>query len=157
MSFSRFLSLSSVRFNLRDQFPLLTTKRVFWRGVAEELLWIISGSTSAKKLSEKKVGIWDANGSREFLDSRGLREEGKSTTVLQWNLVGKRQQLGIHSYQLDSKLTLLSVYRWGWSWWSLSPEPAGPLPANCSQRACPRTGLQSDAIGTHTQVQDHLI
>ena len=73
-----------IRFNLRDQFPLLTTKRVFWRGVAEELLWIISGSTSSKKLSEKKVTIWDANGSREFLDSRGLhhREEGTQNKVV---------------------------------------------------------------------------
>ena len=33
--------------------PLLTTKRVFWRGVAEELLWFIEGSTNAKKLAEK--------------------------------------------------------------------------------------------------------
>ena len=67
------------RFSLRDQFPLLTTKRVFWRGVAEEVLWFISGCTNGKKLSEKKVHIWDANGSREFLDARGLqhREEGE--------------------------------------------------------------------------------
>ena len=67
-----------VRFNLRDQFPLLTTKRVFWRGVVEELLWFVSGSTNAKELSSKNIHIWDANGSREFLDSRGLpnREEG---------------------------------------------------------------------------------
>ena len=51
---------------------------MFWRGVAEELLWFIAGCTNGKKLSEKKVHIWDANGSREFLDSRGLhhREEG---------------------------------------------------------------------------------
>ena len=59
-------------------FPLLTTKRVFWRGVLEELLWFIRGSTSAKELSEKNVRIWDQNGSREFLDKRGLQhhEEG---------------------------------------------------------------------------------
>lgn len=59
-------------------FPLLTTKRVFWRGVAEELLWFIRGSTNAKELSEKGVKIWDANGSKEFLEKQGLghREEG---------------------------------------------------------------------------------
>lgn len=47
--------------------------------MAEELLWFISGSTNAKTLAEKNVHIWDANGSREFLDQRGLsdREEGK--------------------------------------------------------------------------------
>ena len=39
-----------MRFNLRHSFPLLTTKRVFWRGVAEELLWFISGDTNANTL-----------------------------------------------------------------------------------------------------------
>lgn len=59
-------------------FPLLTTKRVFWRGVVEELLWFIKGSTNSKELSEKDVKIWDANSTRSYLDSIGLtnREEG---------------------------------------------------------------------------------
>ena len=47
------------RFNLRGQFPLLTTKRVFWRGVAEELLWFVAGSTNAKQLQEKKVHVYN--------------------------------------------------------------------------------------------------
>lgn len=63
-----------MRFNLRESFPLLTTKRVFWRGVAEELLWFIQGCTDANKLAEKNVRIWDANGSREFLDNLGLKD-----------------------------------------------------------------------------------
>lgn len=58
-----------MRFSLRDdRFPLLTTKRVFWRGVAEELLWFISGCTNANVLKDKGIHIWDGNGSREFLD-----------------------------------------------------------------------------------------
>ena len=41
----------NMRFSLRhNRIPLLTTKRVFWRGVAEELLWFISGSTDARVL-----------------------------------------------------------------------------------------------------------
>lgn len=54
------------------QFPLLTTKKVFWRGVVEELLWFIKGSTNSNILKEKGIGIWDGNGSREFLDKIGL-------------------------------------------------------------------------------------
>ena len=43
----------SMRYSLRDGIiPLITTKRTFWRGVVEELLWFISGSTNAKKLQE---------------------------------------------------------------------------------------------------------
>ncbi|CAI8054487.1 Thymidylate synthase [Geodia barretti] len=85
---------AQMRFNLRDQFPLLTTKRVFWRGVVEELLWFISGDTNAKHLSQKKVKIWDANGSRDFLDKRGLhhREEGDLGPVygFQWRHFGAK-------------------------------------------------------------------
>ncbi|KAL3842324.1 hypothetical protein ACJMK2_020353 [Sinanodonta woodiana] len=81
-----------MRFSLRDEFPLLTTKRVFWRGVAEELLWFIAGCTNGKRLSEKGIHIWDANGSREFLDSLGhtQREEGDLGPVygFQWRHFG---------------------------------------------------------------------
>ncbi|CAN1255921.1 Bifunctional dihydrofolate reductase-thymidylate synthase [Linum perenne] len=83
-----------MRFNLRKSFPLLTTKRVFWRGVLEELLWFISGSTSAKVLQEKGIHIWDDNASRDYLDRIGLkdREEGDLGPVygFQWRHFGAR-------------------------------------------------------------------
>lgn len=53
-------------------FPLLTTKRVFLRGIIEELLWFLRGDTNAKYLSDNGVKIWDGNSTRAFLDSRGL-------------------------------------------------------------------------------------
>lgn len=62
----------NMKFNLREEFPLLTTKKVYWKGVVEELLWFISGSTDANILKDKKVNIWNDNTSREFLDNRGL-------------------------------------------------------------------------------------
>lgn len=49
-------------------------KCVFWRGVAEELLWFVVGETNANKLVEKKINIWDGNGSCEYLDFIGLIE-----------------------------------------------------------------------------------
>lgn len=52
--------------------PLLTTKRIFWRGIVEELLWFISGNTNSNTLRDRNVHIWDANGSTEFLKKRGL-------------------------------------------------------------------------------------
>jgi len=60
--------------------PLLTTKRIYWKGILEELLWFIRGSTNTKELAKKGVHIWDVNASREFLDNRGLvyYEEGKN-------------------------------------------------------------------------------
>ncbi|KAF5947219.1 hypothetical protein HYC85_013176 [Camellia sinensis] len=83
-----------MRFNLRKSFPLLTTKKVFWRGVVEELLWFISGSTNAKVLQGKGIHIWDGNASRDYLDSIGLvdREEGDLGPVygFQWRHFGAR-------------------------------------------------------------------
>lgn len=47
-----------IRFSLRNHnFPLITTKKVFWRGLAEELLWFIKGSTNANELRERKAFI----------------------------------------------------------------------------------------------------
>lgn len=62
-----------LEFDLKTGFPLLTTKKVFFRGVAEELFWFLRGSTNANELIEKNVHIWDGNTSREFLDSMGLQ------------------------------------------------------------------------------------
>lgn len=48
-----------MRFDLREGFPLLTTKKVFLRGVIEELLWFLKGDTHVKYLQDKNVHIWD--------------------------------------------------------------------------------------------------
>ena len=63
-----------MRYDLSQSFPVLTTKDVFWRGVAEELIWFVNGHTNAKLLSDKKIRIWDGNASREFLDNLGFLE-----------------------------------------------------------------------------------
>lgn len=47
------------RHHLPDGFPLLTTKRLPFRWIAEELFWFLSGSTDVRKLQEKGVDIWD--------------------------------------------------------------------------------------------------
>jgi thymidylate synthase len=59
-------------FDLTKGFPLLTTKKMFLKGIIHELLWFINGSTDAKILQQKGVNIWNGNSSREFLDSIGL-------------------------------------------------------------------------------------
>jgi dihydrofolate reductase/thymidylate synthase len=55
-----------------DRIPLLTTKKIFFRGLVEELVWFISGSTDSKILESKGINIWKGNTTREFLDARGL-------------------------------------------------------------------------------------
>jgi len=81
-----------MRFDLRQGFPLLTTKKMPWKTILRELLWFIQGSTDNKLLQEKKVHIWDGNSSKEFLKSRGLDtyEEGDLGPIygFQWRHFG---------------------------------------------------------------------
>jgi thymidylate synthase len=60
--------------SIGTSFPLLTTKKMFFRGIVEELLWFLRGSTNAKELQDKGIHIWDGNSSREYLDSIGKQE-----------------------------------------------------------------------------------
>ncbi|WP_418969011.1 thymidylate synthase [Alloscardovia omnicolens] len=55
-----------MRFDLRKSFPLLTTKRVFFKGIAYELLWFLKGSSNINWLLEHNVHIWD-----EWADENG--------------------------------------------------------------------------------------
>ncbi|MBU6323605.1 MAG: thymidylate synthase [Patescibacteria group bacterium] len=48
-----------IRFDLSEGFPLLTTKKVYWKGVLEELYWFMSGQSNIKYLVDRNVHIWD--------------------------------------------------------------------------------------------------
>jgi len=56
----------SMRFDLRAGFPLLTTKKLHWKSIVHELLWIISGSTNIRPLTDNGVNIWN-----EWADDQG--------------------------------------------------------------------------------------
>ncbi len=55
-----------MRFNLSEGFPLLTTKRVFLKGVIHELLWFLKGDTNIKYLVDNGVHIWDSDAYRYY-------------------------------------------------------------------------------------------
>jgi thymidylate synthase len=88
-------SIFGCMINFKDiatSFPLITTKKMFFRGIVEELLWFLRGSTNAHELKKKKVHIWDGNSTREYLDSVGLDyPEGELGPVYgwQWRKFGK--------------------------------------------------------------------
>jgi thymidylate synthase len=55
-----------MRFDLRENFPMLTTKKLFLKGIIHELLWFLKGETNIKYLTENGVHIWD-----EWADAEG--------------------------------------------------------------------------------------
>jgi dihydrofolate reductase/thymidylate synthase len=62
----------TLEFDLQHGFPLLTTKNVSLYNIFHELMFFIKGETNTKLLKDLNVNIWNANTSREFLDSVGL-------------------------------------------------------------------------------------
>lgn len=54
-------------FDLKNGFPLLTSKKMFFRGIFEELLFFLKGDTNTKNLEDKKVLIWKGNTNKDFL------------------------------------------------------------------------------------------
>lgn len=71
-TYSSFGSLLKFKVKNGETFPLLTTKKVFFRGIVEELLWFLRGSTNSKELEDKGINIWKGNSTREYLNSIGL-------------------------------------------------------------------------------------
>lgn len=63
---------NNYKFNLRDGFPILTTKNVSFKNIYGELLWFLKGQTDAKILEKDNINIWRENSSRDFLDSNGF-------------------------------------------------------------------------------------
>jgi thymidylate synthase len=62
-----------LKFSLRNNtFPLMTTRKMFLRGIFAELMLFIRGQTNNQILEDQKISIWRGNTSREFLDLRGL-------------------------------------------------------------------------------------
>lgn len=98
--FGKMISFS----NISNFFPLMTSKRMFIKGIIEELLWFLKGSTNAKELQDKGVHIWDGNSSREYLDSIGLDYEENELGPIygwQWRSFGKVYKNGGDTCGID--------------------------------------------------------
>lgn len=95
---------AQMRFSLANgRFPLLTTKAMYWKGIVEELLWMLRGETSAKELDKRKVKIWNDNGSRATLDKMGFtsRQEGDLGPIygFQWRHFGAKYVSSATDYE----------------------------------------------------------
>ena len=89
----------TMRFNLSEGLPLLTTKKVFTKGIIYELLWFLKGDTNIKYLVDNNVHIWDDDAFRWFktLDFKYLEREESY-----YDEEDNKTHIGVHGcYKLD--------------------------------------------------------
>jgi thymidylate synthase len=105
----------TVRHNMQDGFPLLTTKKMAWKTMVTELLWFLRGDTNIKYLVDNNCHIWDGDAFKNFMDT----SEGDPDLI--WN-----QEQFINMIKTDDEFAkqwgeLGPVYgkqwrRWGIEW-----------------------------------------
>jgi thymidylate synthase len=111
-----------LRFDLSEGFPLLTTKKVFLRGIIHELIWFLQGSSNIKYLVDNDVHIWDEWPYKAYLQSQG--KEVPDSSSEQWKTGIKEFTEKIKTDEKFAKKygELGPVYGYQWRNW---PTPEG--------------------------------
>ena len=113
----------TIRHNMQDGFPVLTTKKMAWKTMVTELLWFLRGDTNIKFLVDNGCHIWDGDAFKNFMDT----SEGDPDLI--WN-----QEQFINMIKTDDEFAkqwgeLGPVYGKQWRSWENffydSPDPDG--------------------------------
>lgn len=145
------------RYSLREGFPLVTTKKMFTKGIIHELLWFLSGDTNVKYLQDNGVHIWDEWATKEQCARFG-REEGDLGPVYgklwrKWeNVVGHGWD-GYETKHIDQIANVIQQIKTNPS--SRRLIVSGWNPATCEQVALPpcHTLFQFNVSGVRLNCQ----
>lgn len=117
-----------IRFNMQEGFPLLTTKKVFTKGIVHELLWFLAGDTNIKYLVDNGVNIWVPDAYKKYVNSlrfgRKMQSSISDVSGPEWNPIS--QEEFIEKIKNDTEFSKLHgelgpVYGSQWRKWGTNP------------------------------------
>ena len=104
-----------MRFDLSDGFPLLTTKKTFWRGIVTELLWFLSGSSNIKPLLDVNNHIWDEWAWKHY--QMWATDDEKQEGLTQESFIEKLTTLPASDAFVKKYADLITIYGRMWRKW----------------------------------------
>ena len=116
------LSRATVLMNLQDGYPLLTTKKMFWKGIVHELLWFLRGETNIKYLVDNGVNIWNGDAYRWYQkhyekDGRDKLYMFSMDEFIEKIKNGELTYISKHSYKSESGYKLGDLGKvYGYQW-----------------------------------------
>jgi thymidylate synthase len=102
----------TIRHNMKDGFPLLTTKKMAWKTMVTELLWFLRGDTNIKYLVDNNCHIWDGDAYKRYSVTAGVSTQVETLT----------QEEFINKIKTDDEFAkkwgeLGPIYGAGWRRW----------------------------------------
>lgn len=107
-----------IRFDMSEGFPLLTTKRTFWRGITTELLWFLSGNSNIKPLLDVNNHIWDEWAWKHY--HMWALENAPNEDMDQEAFVAKMTELPADDPFVEKWGDLITIYGRMWRRWPAS-------------------------------------
>ena len=103
-----------IRHKMSEGFPLLTTKKMYWKGIVTELLWFLRGDTNIKYLVDNDCHIWDGDVYKSFMIKNGFKKtdlgwEGKMGGLNQKTHAWLTQEEFINKIKTDADF----AKKWG--------------------------------------------
>jgi thymidylate synthase len=105
------ISFGTIRMDLQDGFPLLTTKRMFLRGIIHELLWFLWGDTNIKYLVDNDVNIWNGDAYRWYLKYAELNGFEPQNRILHENVDGSYRVFSSDEFIQEIKNGNKNIYK----------------------------------------------
>ncbi len=104
-----------IRFDMSKGFPLLTTKKTFWRGIVTELLWFLSGSSNIKPLLDVNNHIWDEWAWKHY--HMWAKDNAPEEDMTQEELIKKLTELPANDPFVQKWGDLITIYGRMWRRW----------------------------------------